>query len=135
MFSPIWAWSLPLRLPHRNDAKIAKICNLWIFWPVIQPINKRPFFWILKSTWIFNFSGSEDGLLAELQAKTSRGCRFLLFQHHSYEVTLMTMVNLGIYTRCLLLPSCKKPINSQPPMAKWVCTRRAFANKEIFCQN
>ncbi len=53
-----------LRLPHRNDAKIAKICNLWTFWSVIQPI------------------------LGELQAKTSRGCRFLLFQHHSYEVTL-----------------------------------------------
>ena len=31
--------NLPLRLPHRNDAKIAKIRNLWTFWPVIQPIN------------------------------------------------------------------------------------------------
>ena len=28
-----------LRLPHRNDAKIAKICNLWTFWLVIQQIN------------------------------------------------------------------------------------------------
>ncbi len=28
-----------LRLPHRNDAKIAKIHNLWTFWPVIRPIN------------------------------------------------------------------------------------------------
>ena len=40
---------LILRLPHRNDAKIAKICNRWTFWPVIQPINnlykisQRPF--------------------------------------------------------------------------------------------
>ncbi len=24
-----------LRWPHRNDAKIAEICNLWTFWPVI----------------------------------------------------------------------------------------------------
>ncbi len=31
----------------------------------------------------------KDCLLAELQAKTARGCRFLLFQHHSYEVTLI----------------------------------------------
>ncbi len=30
----------------------------------------------------------KDGLSAELQAKMSRGCRFLLFWHHSYEVTL-----------------------------------------------
>ncbi len=28
-----------LRLPHRNDAKIAKFCNLWTFWIVIQLIN------------------------------------------------------------------------------------------------
>ncbi len=28
-----------LRLPYRNDAKIAKICNLWTFWPVIPLIN------------------------------------------------------------------------------------------------
>ena len=30
-----------LRLPYRNDAKIAEICNLWTFWPVnvIQPIS------------------------------------------------------------------------------------------------
>ena len=30
----------------------------------------------------------KDHLLAELQAKTSKGCRILLFQHHSYMVTL-----------------------------------------------
>ncbi len=56
-----------LRLPHRNDAEIAKICNLWTFWLVIQLISR---------------------LLAELQAKMSKGCGFLLFWHHSYEVTL-----------------------------------------------
>ncbi len=27
-----------LWITHRNDANIAKICNLWTFWPVIQPI-------------------------------------------------------------------------------------------------
>ncbi len=33
-----------LRLPHRNDTKIAEICNLWAFWPVIQPkFNEKPF--------------------------------------------------------------------------------------------
>ncbi len=28
-----------LRLPYRNDAKIAQICNLWTLWLVIQLIN------------------------------------------------------------------------------------------------
>ncbi len=28
-----------LRSPQRNDAKMAKICNLWTFWLVIQLIN------------------------------------------------------------------------------------------------
>ncbi len=28
-----------LRLPDSYDAKIAKICNLWTFWPVIQSIT------------------------------------------------------------------------------------------------
>ena len=34
--SPVF---LPLRIPDSYDAKIAKICNFWTFWPVIQPIN------------------------------------------------------------------------------------------------
>ncbi len=67
-----------LRLPYRNDAEIAKFCDLWTFWPVIQLINH-----LFK---IRQFQ--KDGLLAELQAKTSKGCRILLFQHHSYMVTL-----------------------------------------------
>ncbi len=62
-----------LRLPHRTDAKIVKICNLWKFWLVIQQINHTH---RTQSTF--------------LQAKMSRGCRFLLFWHHSYEVTLMS---------------------------------------------
>ncbi len=35
-----------LRLPDSYDAKVAKICNLWTFWPVIQSIlksNKKHF--------------------------------------------------------------------------------------------
>ncbi len=31
--------SAHLRIPDSYDAKIAKICNLWTFWPVIQSIN------------------------------------------------------------------------------------------------
>ncbi len=31
--------ALLLRLPHRNDAKIAGIYNFWTFWPVIQQIR------------------------------------------------------------------------------------------------
>ncbi len=43
----------------------------------------------------------KDGLLAELQAKTSKGCRMLLFQHHSY------MVTLRVYARFLRSSLCK----------------------------
>ena len=35
----VYSVSCYLRLPHRNDAKIAEIFNFWTFWPVIQPIN------------------------------------------------------------------------------------------------
>ncbi len=31
----------------------------------------------------------KDGLLAELQARMSRGCRILLFLHHDYQVSLI----------------------------------------------
>ncbi len=47
-----------------------------------------------------------DGLLAELQAKTSKGCRILLFQHHSYMVTLRTLSLLPKYS---LKALCVKP--------------------------
>ena len=30
---------MSLSLPHRNDAKIAKICNFWPLWPVIKLMN------------------------------------------------------------------------------------------------
>ena len=69
-----------LRLPHRNDAKIAKICILWTFCLVIQLINhlfkiqKKVFCQILKIwsiCWI-----------------TGKNVQRLLFWLHSYEVTL-----------------------------------------------
>ena len=69
-------WKSILRLPYKNDAKIAKIFNLWTFWPLIQLIK-----WF-----IVRFL--KDGLLAKLQVKMSIGCRFLLFWQHSYKVTL-----------------------------------------------
>ena len=50
-------------------------------------------FWLVK-----------DGLLAELQAKMSSGCRFLLFWHHSSEVTL---IQITLITTC-----CKNNIHS-----------------------
>ena len=28
-----------LRLPHRNDAEIAKISNFWTFWPVLAELQ------------------------------------------------------------------------------------------------
>ena len=39
----IWEYGIKifkvrLRLPYRNDTKIAEICKLWTFCPVIQPI-------------------------------------------------------------------------------------------------
>ena len=43
-----------LRIPDSYDAKIAKICNLWTFWPVIK-------------------------LLAELQARMSRDADLAIF--------------------------------------------------------
>ncbi len=38
-FISIYLKGFNLRLPHRNDAKIAKIHKLWTFWPVIRPIH------------------------------------------------------------------------------------------------
>ena len=35
------------------------------------------------------FSGfQKDGILAELQARVSRDCRFLVFYHHNYQLSL-----------------------------------------------
>ena len=52
------------------------VCNL-ANKPSFQNLTKRPFcgFW-------------KDGILAELQVKMSRSCRFLLFLPHTYQVTL-----------------------------------------------
>ena len=44
----------------------------------------------------FFFRCWKDSLLAELRAKMSRGCRFLLFWHHSYKVTLKWSNNINI---------------------------------------
>ncbi len=70
---------LTLRLDHRNDAKIAEIYNFWTFWPVVQQISHL--------------------LLADLGTKTSRGCRFLLFWHHSYDVTLSDIGPFMVHTQ------------------------------------
>ena len=43
-----------LRLPYRNDAEIAKFCNFWTFWPVIQPISHLSNFWTQNRTTILN---------------------------------------------------------------------------------
>ncbi len=63
-------WHKLLRIPDTYEAKIAKIGNFWTFWPVIQLIK--------------------DGLLAELQTKTSRRCIFSLFLAQKYQVSLQT---------------------------------------------
>ncbi len=39
ILSNAFSLSAHFRLPHRNDAKIAKICNLWTFWLVGQLID------------------------------------------------------------------------------------------------
>ncbi len=41
----------------------------------------------------------KDGLLTELQARTSKSCRFLLFWHHSYQVSLNDCI-YQIYRDC-----------------------------------
>ncbi len=73
-FYPLFYRKIGLRLPHRNDAKIAKICFLWTFWLVIQLINH------LLSDFKMWFIGWITG----------QNVKKLLFWHHSYEVTLNT---------------------------------------------
>ncbi len=62
-----------LRLPYRNDARIAKICNLWTFWLVIQLMNQShcTFYMYYMERWTKRLCVGfwKDGLLAELQAK------------------------------------------------------------------
>ena len=68
---------LLLRLPHRNDAKIAKICNFWTVWPVIQLINHL--FKIEQKAFLPNtiFVGfQKDGLLAEFFYNLVIVCNF-----------------------------------------------------------
>ncbi len=59
-------------------------------------IQKKAFCWILKR-W----------LLAELQAKMSRDCGYLLFWHHSYDVTLKML-------RCNTNESAKRSYHDGP---------------------
>ncbi len=78
---------MPLSLPHRNYAKLAKFWNLWTFWLIIQLISHLSK--IQKKAFLPN----------TYRPKCPRGCRFLLFCHHSYEVTLGN--------RCARLLTCK----------------------------
>ncbi len=70
-------WSA-LRLPHRNDGKIAKICKTIL---ACNTANNL----IYTSRYVSSDDLFEekhfykDGVLAELQAKTSRGSKILLF--------------------------------------------------------
>ncbi len=64
----MWENDLHLRIPDSYDAKIAKIRYFETFWPIIQLIK--------------------DGSLAEIWARMSRSCRFLLFLHDNYQVSL-----------------------------------------------
>ncbi len=94
---PIWSIGL-LRIPDSYDAKIAKICNFWTFWPVIQLINHLFKCYFKNVTALFTSMEHWakglfvwfwiEGLLAELQVRMSRDCRFLLFWHHNYQVSL-----------------------------------------------
>ncbi len=76
---------LTVRLPHRNAAKIAKIVNLWTLWRVIQPISHlfkiRQKTFLPKAAPLTSMEHLAKRLFVrfwkdELQAKTSRGCRF-----------------------------------------------------------
>ncbi len=81
-----------LRILASYRAKTAKISNLWTFWPIIQLIshlfkigqNLAALFISIKCWAKRLFDGFWiGGLLAELQARTSRSCRFLLFLPHN----------------------------------------------------
>ncbi len=50
-----------------------------------SPGQKFRTFYVMTFLWPPNF---EHGWIWKLQAKMSRGCRFLLFWHHSYKVNL-----------------------------------------------
>ncbi len=45
---------VPLRIPDSHDAKMAKICNLWRIWPVIQPINNLFKRWFISEITVKN---------------------------------------------------------------------------------
>ena len=80
--------SVELRIPDTYEAKIAKTCNFSTFWPVIRLIthlfkiqkNSTPG---LKGIFVYY------SVLAELQARMSRSCRFL---PHKYQVSLSLLL-------------------------------------------
>ncbi len=78
------------RLPHRNDAKIGKICILWTFWLAIYLINHL--FKIQKRAFLPN--------APYMKKKYGHRPKWLLFLHHSYGVTLICN-NVIIYQNVL----------------------------------
>ena len=75
-----------------------KICNLWILWPVIQLIALKvavTFLMLLK--FLHLWSIWQKGilsifLLAELQSEYPEVADFLLFLHHTYQVSLSKVI-------------------------------------------
>ncbi len=83
-----------LRLPHRNDAKIAKICILWTFWLVTQLINhlfkiqkKRPF---CKRT-MNNFGTGFLHIVTKSIGKMKYTTKFI-YPHSSQKETQLSML-------------------------------------------
>ncbi len=66
-----------LQISNFTSANRCYFKNLTGLFTSMECWAKRPF----VRSW-------KDGLLTESQARMSRGCRLLLFWHHSYEVTL-----------------------------------------------
>ena len=98
MFDQLWNCILlsdlhDLRIPDSYDAKIAEICNIWTLGPVIQLMNhlfkirQCPMLHRCKRLFVRFW---KDCILAELHAIMSKSCRFLLFSHHNYQVSLKT---------------------------------------------
>ncbi len=45
----------------------------------------------------------KDGLLTELQAKMSKGCRYLLFRHHNYYLIMRYQNNSAIFIELIVV--------------------------------
>ena len=99
-----WIRGRPLRLLDTYASKIAKICDLKTFWPLRGHLGVRPPRCPLNSanfnqlSWKTQRGFWKDGLLAESQARMSRGCRFLLFCKHKCLVTLIeTPISIAVW--------------------------------------